>query len=118
MKTSNQSKITSLYRDQSVLIRAVFERAGDTGKVLCVALDHAKRKQLALICDSNGDILKATFPVENNPAAARFPRTRSFSATRTKRRVSSTSPPRFARRSISSSVSAREEKIQIPLDSL
>ncbi len=38
MKTSQQTNITSVYRNQNVLIRAVFERAGDTRKVLCVAL--------------------------------------------------------------------------------
>ncbi len=59
-------KIQSVYRNQNVLLRAVFERAGDARKVLCVALDYAKRKHMALICDGNGDVLKAAFPVENN----------------------------------------------------
>ena len=72
MKTSKHTKITSVYRNQNVLIRAVFQRAGDTRKVLCVALDYAKRKHVALICDGNGDILKAAFPVENNPAGIDF----------------------------------------------
>jgi hypothetical protein len=61
-------KIQSVYRNQNVLIRAVFERAGDARKVLCVALDYAKRKHMALICDGHGDVLKAAFPVENNAA--------------------------------------------------
>ncbi|MFT6863516.1 MAG: hypothetical protein ACJAVK_002077 [Akkermansiaceae bacterium] len=30
MKTSKQNNITSVYRNQNVLIRAVFQRAGDT----------------------------------------------------------------------------------------
>ena len=72
MKTSNQSQRSSVYRNQNALIRAVFERAGDTRKVLCVALDYAKRKHVALICDGNGDILKAAFPVENNPEGIDF----------------------------------------------
>ena len=72
MKTSKQSKITSVYRDQNVLIRAVLERAGDTSKVLCLAPDYAKRKHLALICDGSGDIPKATLPVANNPAGIDF----------------------------------------------
>jgi transposase len=72
MKTPNQSNLTSVYRNQNVFIRAVFQRAGDTRKVLCVALDYAKRKHVALICDGNGDILKAAFPVENNPAGIDF----------------------------------------------
>jgi transposase len=61
-------KIQSVFRNQNTLVRAVFERAGDARKVLCVALDYAKRKHVALICDGNGDVLKAAFPVENNAA--------------------------------------------------
>ena len=66
MKTSRQTQ--SVYRNQNSLVRAVFERAGDARKVLCVALDYAKRKHVALICDGHGDVLKASFPVENNAA--------------------------------------------------
>ena len=61
-------KIQSVYRNQNALVRAVFERAGEARKVLCVALDYAKRKHVALICDGHGDVLKASFPVENNAA--------------------------------------------------
>jgi transposase len=61
-------KIQSVYRNQNALVRAVFERAGDARKVLCVALDYAKLKHVALICDGQGDVLKASFPVENNAA--------------------------------------------------
>lgn len=56
---------SSVYRNQSVQIRAIFERASSPRKVLCVALDYAKRKHVALCCDGNGDILKSPFPVEN-----------------------------------------------------
>ena len=59
-------KIQSVYRNQNALVRAVFERAGDARKVLCIALDYAKRKHVALICDGHGDVLKSSFPVENN----------------------------------------------------
>ena len=61
-------KTQSVYRNQNALVRAVFERAGDARKVLCVALDYAKRKHVALICDGHGDVLKSSFPVENNAA--------------------------------------------------
>ena len=62
-------KIQSVYRNQNALVRAVFERAGDNRKVLCIALDYAKRKHVVLICDCNGDVLKNSFPVENNAAS-------------------------------------------------
>jgi len=81
MKTSSRS--SSVYRNQNVLVLAVFERAGSARKVLCVAFDYAKSKHVALICDGSGDILKSAFPVENN-AAARFPKTASISAAKTK----------------------------------
>lgn len=70
MKTSRQA--SSVYRNQNALIRAVFDRAADPRKVLCVALDYAKRKHVALVCDGHGDILKAAFPVENNTAGIDF----------------------------------------------
>ena len=66
MKTSRKTQ--SIYRNQNIHIRAIFERAGDARNVLCVALDYAKGKHLALICDGHGDVLKAAFPVENNAA--------------------------------------------------
>ena len=56
MKTSRKTQ--SVYRNQNALVRAVFERAGDARKVLCVALDYAKRKHLALICNGHGDVLR------------------------------------------------------------
>lgn len=66
MKTSPRS--SSVYRNQNAQVRAIFERAGSARKVLCVALDYAKSKHVALICDGSGDILKSAFPVENNLA--------------------------------------------------
>jgi transposase len=70
MKATRISK--SVYRSQNVSLRALFERAGDPRKILCVALDYAKRKHVALICDGHGDILKSAFPVENNVAGIAF----------------------------------------------
>jgi transposase len=72
MKKSESTKTTSIYRDQNALIAAVFKRAEDPRKVLCVALDYAKGKHLALICDGNGDKLKAAFPIHNNPEGIEF----------------------------------------------
>ena len=61
-------KRKSVYRSRNATLRALFERAGDPRKVICVPLDYAKRKHVALVCDGHGDILKDAFPVENNPA--------------------------------------------------
>ena len=61
-------KRKSVYRSQNAALRALFERAGDPRKVICVPLDYAKRKHVAFVCDGHGDILKGAFPVENTPA--------------------------------------------------
>lgn len=73
MKTTKSSQsTTSIYRNQSALLRILFERAGDPRKVLCVALDYAKRKHVALCCDGNGEILRAPFAVDNTVEGVTF----------------------------------------------
>jgi len=68
MKSTKKHTRNSIYSNQDASIQAVFERAESPRKVLCVALDYAKGKHVALFCDGNGDILKKSFPVENNTA--------------------------------------------------
>ncbi len=72
MKATSNTNSPSVYRNQSSLIRSIFQRASDPRKVLCVAIDYAKRKHLALICDGNGDVLKSPFPVDNSTAGINF----------------------------------------------
>lgn len=64
--------VTSIYRNQNALLRTLFERAADPRKVLCVALDYAKRKHVALCCDGNGEILRAPFAVDNSAEGVAF----------------------------------------------
>jgi transposase len=73
MKTTPSSQsVGSIYRNQNALLRALFERAADPRKVLCVALDYAKHKHVALCCDGNGDILRQPFAVENTVEGVAF----------------------------------------------
>lgn len=73
MKTTTSPKIPkSVYRNQNAIVRAIFERAKTPRKVLCVALDYAKSKHVALCCDGNGDILKKPFPVDNTAEGVDF----------------------------------------------
>jgi len=73
MKTKTTTKAAgSIYRNQNELLRTLFERAADPRKVLCVALDYAKRKHMALCCDGNGEILRAPFPVDNTVEGVTF----------------------------------------------
>lgn len=69
MKTSSNNNDgkprLSIYGDQDSGLRSIFDRAGDPRKVLCVAMDYAKRKHVAMVCDGHGDILKKPFVVEN-----------------------------------------------------
>lgn len=62
----NRSTSPSIYRVQNAKLSALFQRSGSPRKVLCVALDYAKSKHLALCCDGTGEVLKHSFPVENN----------------------------------------------------
>jgi len=72
MKNTKPKSNQSVYRNQNVVIRSIFENAGSPRKVLCVALDYAKNKHVALCCDGNGDILKNPFPVENTVEGVEF----------------------------------------------
>ncbi len=74
MKTSdhNRKPRLSIYSNQDASLRVLFERAGDPRKVLCVAMDYAKRKHVAMVCDGHGDVLKQPFPVENNPQGVAY----------------------------------------------
>lgn len=66
------SKIRSIYKSQNARIQGIFERAQSPRTVLCVAIDYAKAKHVALICDGNGDILKNPFTVLNSPEGVAF----------------------------------------------
>ena len=60
------AKPTSIYSKQNPKIHAILEQAGDSRKVLVVALDYAKSKHMALFCNGLGDLLKKPFAVENS----------------------------------------------------
>ena len=72
MKNNSKSNLTSVYQNQSHRLRAIFDGAASPKKILCVALDFAKTKHVALICDGKGDILKKAFPVINSNEGVDF----------------------------------------------
>ena len=72
MKNTKSKSNQSVYRNQNIVIRSIFEQAGSPKKVLCVALDYAKNKHVALCCDGNGEILKNSFPIENTVEGVAF----------------------------------------------
>jgi transposase len=85
MKNQNTSS-KSIYRNQNPLLQAIFTRAGDPRRVLCVALDYAKTKDLALFCDGHGEILRKPFAVENSTAGVAF-LVEQMSATASRRKI-------------------------------
>jgi transposase len=72
MNKHKSNPVKSVYRNQCIEIRTVFEKASSPRKVLCVALDYAKSKHVALCCDGLGDILKKPFSVENSTEGVEF----------------------------------------------
>jgi transposase len=58
----------SIFAKQHPKIRHILEQSGTPAKALCVALDYAKAKHMALFCNGFGDILKKAFPVDNSRA--------------------------------------------------
>lgn len=70
--SSMSTSAKSIYRNQSVHLRTIFEKAKSPQKVLCVAIDYAKSKHLALICDGNGEIMKEPITVHNSLEGVEF----------------------------------------------
>lgn len=62
----------SVYKNQSQQLRVIFEQAASPKQILCVPIDYAKAKHVALICDGHGHVLKQPFPVENSGEGVAF----------------------------------------------
>lgn len=56
----------SIFRKRNADVEQLFEAAGRTEKVMCVAFDYAKKTHTCAICDGNGKQLRGTFNVHNN----------------------------------------------------
>lgn len=80
----------SVYHHQNSDLRNIFSAAKSYHKILCVAVDFAKRKHVALICDGHGDILKKPFPVHNSVEGADF-LTEQILKTASRRKIPQTS---------------------------
>jgi transposase len=61
---------STIYGNCNPQLAALFASAGPPTKVLCVALDYAKEKHTALICDGGGRLLHKSFPVQNSAQGA------------------------------------------------
>ncbi len=55
----------SIYKNQCPQLEAIYNNAKSPEKILCVVIDYAKSKHVALVCDGKGDVMKKTFTVDN-----------------------------------------------------
>jgi transposase len=60
-------KKRTIYQNRSQELLSIFEKAGNSKKVMCVAIDYAKKDHVAMFCNGNGDILRKPFSVKNSP---------------------------------------------------
>ncbi len=60
-------KKISIYTDQSQELLTLFEKAGNSSKIICVPIDFAKKDHLVMFCNGHGDILRKPFSVKNSP---------------------------------------------------
>jgi len=60
-------KKRTIYQNRSQELLSIFEKAGSNQKVMCVAIDYAKKDHVAMFCNGNGDILRKPFSVKNSP---------------------------------------------------
>ena len=60
-------KKKNIYVNQSQELLALFEEAGNSGKVMCVPIDYAKKDHVVMFCNGNGEIFRKPFSVKNSP---------------------------------------------------
>jgi transposase len=65
-------KKRSIYQQQSQELMRIYEEAGNSKKVLVVAIDYAKKEHTIMLCNGNGDILRKPFGVWNNPEGVNY----------------------------------------------
>lgn len=66
------STAKNIFSQQSPALIRLFAHAGSPEKVLCVPMDYAKEKHVALCCNGLGMILKQSFPVNNTPEGVAY----------------------------------------------
>jgi hypothetical protein len=102
-------KKPSIYPDRSQELLALFEKAGNPSKLMCVPIDYAKKDHLVMFCNGNGEVLRKPFSVKNSVDGVKylvdqvtvlavigiFSLAMSFSVAKMSTRMLRTSPTRF-----------------------
>jgi transposase len=65
-------KKTNIYPDRSQELLALFEKAGNPSKLMCVPIDYAKKDHLIMFCNGNGEVLRKPFSVKNSPDGVKY----------------------------------------------
>ncbi len=67
-------KKRNIYQNQSQEILALFERAKDRSKVMCIPRDYTKKIKghMVMFCNGNGKILKKPFSIKNTPEGVEY----------------------------------------------
>jgi transposase len=65
-------KKRTIFQQQSQDLLRIYEEAGNSKKVLVVAMDYAKKEHIVMFCNGNGDILRKPFGVWNNPEGVNY----------------------------------------------
>ena len=65
-------KKRTIFQQQSQELLRIYEEAGNSKKVLVVAMDYAKKEHTIMLCNGNGDILRKPFGVWNNPEGVNY----------------------------------------------
>ena len=65
-------KKPSIYPDRSQELLALFEKAGNPSKLMCVPIDYAKKDHLVMFCNGNGEVLRKPFSVKNSVDGVKY----------------------------------------------
>ena len=65
-------KKSSIYPDRSQELMALFEKAGNPSKLICVPIDYAKKDHLVMFCNGNGEVLRKPFSVKNTVDGVKY----------------------------------------------
>jgi transposase len=65
-------KKRNIFQNQSQEILAIFEKAGDRSKIMCVPMDYAKKDHVVMFCNGNGKIFRKPFSVKNSPEGKNY----------------------------------------------
>jgi transposase len=65
-------KKRNIYQNRSQELLSLFEKAGNSAKVMCVPIDFAKKDHVIMFCNGYGDILRKPFSVKNSPDGVKY----------------------------------------------